>query len=121
MAKILVVEDNDVLRRAYTTILTTQGYEVAEAADGQSALEKAREWEPDLILLDILMPIIDGLEFLRQYKPTEHPNVKIIVFSNSQVPHMISQAVDLGAKKYLIKANISPKEMLETVETELRG
>lgn len=120
MPRILLVEDDSILRRAYSTILTREGYEVYQAVDGQHALEKAAEINPELILLDLLMPKMDGIEFLKQYDIlTKHPTVKVIVFSNSSMSEKMQQAMKLGAKKYMVKANIPPKEIIKLVKEEL--
>lgn len=120
MARILIVEDNLALRRAYRTILTAAGHEVAEAANGADALRVAEESNPELILLDLLMPTMDGIGFLREYKQKEeHPSVVVIIFSNSSAPEKVVEAQKLGAKRYLIKAVISPKEIIKIVHDEI--
>lgn len=111
--RILIVEDEQLLNEAYQTILTREGYDVDSAFDGKEALEKVKDADPDLILLDLRMPRVDGLDFLREYKPsTEHPNVKIIVFSNLDEQSEIESAFELGAQKYIMKAWATPKELV---------
>jgi len=113
---IMVVEDERTLSDAYQIILRTAGYTVTAAHDGQEALDMAAKSEPTLILLDLRMPHMDGLEFLRQYKLKEkHPKVKVIVFSNYDMQKEIDEAYSLGADRYILKAWASPKELLQVV------
>lgn len=113
--KILVVEDSPILRSAYTTKFTIEGFAVDAAVDGAEALEKARASEPDLIVLDMLMPQMNGIEFLREYDLSAHPGVRVVVFSNTSVPGMIEEALDLGAAKVLTKSIVSPKDLVGVV------
>jgi CheY-like chemotaxis protein len=117
---ILIVEDERSLNEAYQMILRKSGYTVHVAFDGQEALEVANHVEPDLILLDLRMPKMDGLEFLRHYKLLdEHPKVRVIVFSNYDMQKEIDEAYRLGADRYFMKALASPKELLQVVEATL--
>ncbi|MBX6334154.1 response regulator [Candidatus Saccharibacteria bacterium] len=119
---ILIVEDEQALNEAYQTILRKAGYTVQVAFDGQEALEVAQMEEPAIILLDLRMPRMDGIEFLRNYNlRQEHPNVKVIVFSNYDMQKEIDEAYDLGADRYFMKALASPKELLQVVENTLAG
>jgi len=119
---ILIVEDEQALNEAYQTILRKAGYTVQVAFDGQEALEVAQMEEPAIILLDLCMPRVDGIEFLRNYNlRQEHPNVKVIVFSNYDMQKEIDEAYDLGADRYFMKALASPKELLQVVENTLAG
>ncbi|HEX7963656.1 MAG TPA: response regulator [Candidatus Saccharimonadales bacterium] len=117
---ILIVEDERSLNEAYQMILKKSGYSVHVAFDGKEALEVAAEVNPALILLDLRMPRMDGLEFLRQYKLLEeHPDVRVIVFSNYDMQKEIDEAYRLGADRYFMKALASPKELLQVVEATL--
>jgi len=119
---ILIVEDEQSLNEAYQIILRKSGYNVQVAYDGKEALEVAKEVEPSLILLDLRMPRMDGLEFLRHYNVLdEHPNVKVIVFSNYDMQKEIDEAYRLGADRYFMKALASPKELLQVVEATLNN
>jgi DNA-binding response OmpR family regulator len=121
IAKILVVEDEQTLNEAYEMILSKSGYDVVVAHDGQDALEKSKKFEPDLILLDLRMPILNGIGFLEKYDlPNLHPKVKVIVFSNLDTQSEIDEAYKLGAKRYILKAWASPKELLNIVEDTLK-
>lgn len=115
--KILIVEDEIVLNDAYKMILQKEGYEVSVAYDGSEALKLTEEIEPDLILLDLRMPHMNGIEFLKAYQLTEkHPNVKVIVFSNLDTQKEIDEAYGLGAEKYMLKAWAAPKELIRLVK-----
>jgi two-component system, OmpR family, response regulator VicR len=118
--RILIVEDENALNDAYRMILTKAGYDVATAFDGREALERIHDKEPELILLDLRMPRMDGIEFLRHVKLLdEHPHVRVIVFSNYDMQKEIDEAYRLGAERYILKAWASPKELLQVVQDTL--
>lgn len=117
---ILVVEDDVTLNKAYKTLLEQAGYDVTIATNGQEALDITESKKPELIFLDLRMPVLDGVGFLRQYKPKEnHPDVKIIVFSNYDMQKEVDEAYKLGADRYVLKAWASPKELLHIVRDTL--
>lgn len=117
---ILIVEDESALNQAYQIILRKAGYTVVSAYDGEDALTKAKHYTPDLILLDLRMPHMDGLNFLRHYKLRElHPHVKVIVFSNYDIQQDIDEAYQQGADRYILKAWASPNELLKVVRDTL--
>ncbi|HEX5797391.1 MAG TPA: response regulator [Candidatus Saccharimonadales bacterium] len=118
--KILIVEDEKPLSEAYQIVLKKEGFDVDAAYDGEQALEHTKKQEPDLILLDLRMPKMSGIEFLKKYKPAKkHPGVKIIVFSNLDAQNEIDKAYELGAHKYMLKAWASPKELVNFVRDTL--
>lgn len=118
---ILIVEDDPDLAEVYKTLLSQQTrYSVALARNGEEALKQAEAHTPDLVLLDLRMPVMSGIEFLEQYNLKEkHPNVKVIVFSNYDLQDSIDDAYKLGAIRYVLKAWASPKELLQIVEDAL--
>ena len=119
-ATILIVEDENALNQAYQIILRQAGYKVVSAYDGEDALQKAADHKPDLILLDLRMPHMDGLNFLRHYNlKQQHPDVKVVVFSNYDIQQDIDEAYDQGADRYILKAWASPKELLKVVSDTL--
>jgi CheY-like chemotaxis protein len=121
-ATILIVEDEQALNEAYQMILEKSGYTVFAAYDGKEALEVTEKIEPTLILLDLRMPRMDGIQFLEHYDLKEkHPKVKVIVFSNYDMQKEIDQAYSLGAERYILKAWASPKELLQVVENTLQN
>ncbi len=120
-AKILVVEDEQELNEAYELILKSEGHKVVVAHDGEEALSKLKKFEPDLILLDLRMPKINGIEFLEQYQlPAHHPNVRVVVFSNLDAENEINKAYSLGADRYILKAWASPRELIKLVDDTLK-
>lgn len=120
MKHILIIEDEPTLASAYKTLLEQAGYQVSSAHNGKDALDQSTKFEPDLILLDLRMPIMNGVEFLNSYKLKEkHPKVKVIVFSNYDMQEEIDEAYRLGADRYVLKAWASPKEILQIVKNTL--
>src|SRR5690348_4368331 len=116
MAKLLIVEDDQYIREMYALILRKAGHEVLEAPDGSAGLVEARQGGFGVILLDLMMPQMDGLTFLRELKkvtPTK-PNGPIIVMSNLAYNPAKDEAASLGAIDFLVKADLEPKDILET-------
>jgi two-component system aerobic respiration control protein ArcA len=114
---ILVVEDDLMLNDAYKMILESNGHITRTAYDGKEALRLVEEQEPDIIFLDLRMPVMDGIEFLKTYQPKKlHKHVKVIVFSNYDMQQEVDEAYELGAERYVLKAWASPKELLKLVE-----
>ena len=114
---ILVVEDDPSLNEAYKMILESSGHRTRTAFDGKEALRLVAEQDPDIIFLDLRMPIMDGIEFLKKYEPKKsHKHVKVIVFSNYDMQQEVDEAYDLGAERYVLKAWASPKELLKLVD-----
>jgi DNA-binding response OmpR family regulator len=119
--KILIVEDERNLNEAYQMILSSQGYEIVAAYDGTEALDLTKDFEPDLILLDLRMPTMGGVEFLKKYNlKKSHPKVKVVIFSNLDTQKEIDEAYKLGAEKYMLKAWASPKELTQLVKSLLK-
>src|SRR2546423_11111857 len=109
MAKILVVEDDLFIRDLYRETLKTEGYEVDTAVDGDDALVKIKQGTYDLILLDIIMPKMDGLNLMRKIKsdPTIPKHGSVVFLSNLDDSDEIKQALELG-NGYLIKSQLTP-------------
>ncbi len=120
MAKILIAEDEKALNDAYVLILKRAKHTVKSALDGAEALKICETFEPDLILLDLRMPHVGGIEFLKQYNiPEKHPNVKVIIFSNLDMQKEIDEAFALGATKYMLKSWASPSELTKMIDAQL--
>lgn len=116
-ATILIVEDDTDLNSAYEMILTSSGYRVATAYNGKEALETLeRDGDPDIIFLDLRMPVMDGIEFLKHYDAPSHEGTTIIVFSNYDAKKEVDEAYELGADRYVLKARAAPKELIKIVE-----
>jgi two-component system response regulator VicR len=122
MARVLVVEDDRDLNKAYSIILRHEGHEVVSAFDGQEALNKLTNFDPELVLLDLLMPIMGGLEFLQQWEKTKrHPNVKILIFTNMENSPEVAEAYKLGAERCIIKSWTAPHNLARVVSESLAG
>ena len=116
MADILIVEDNDMLNKAYRIVLEKNGHTVEAATNGSDALDIIEKFKPKVILLDLLMPKMGGLEFLRQYDAIKaNKDVKVVVLTNLGKEENIQEALDLGAYKYIIKAHSSPADLAALV------
>lgn len=118
-AKILIVEDEKSLAEAYKLILEKHKYAVALAFNGQEALDAVHGDTPDVILLDINMPTMNGLEFLRHLEKMDNGEPAVIVFSNMDSQADIDEAYRLGAKRYILKAWASPQDLVKIVEEAL--
>lgn len=121
-AKILFVDDDNFLRKVYKSELTEQGYEVILAADGEEGLEKAQITDPDLIILDMIMPQKNGFEVLMELqKNPATQNTPVIILSNLGQEDDIKKGLDLGAVDYLVKDNITLSTIVEKVEQYLNS
>ena len=118
--RILVAEDDRFLRKAAEMALKRQGYTVLTAADGEEALRAARSVLPDLILLDLIMPKLNGFDVLQALKkdaPTAH--IPVIILSNLGQDRDVQQALDAGAAAYFIKTDLSLQALVQRVEEAL--
>jgi len=115
--RILIVEDDSFVMDIYQTKLGQSGYEVTGAGNGLEALKKMEEGTFDLILLDIIMPYMDGLEVLKKIKADEkNKNLPIILLTNLSQKEEVDKGLGLGANDYLIKSHFTPSEVLEKVK-----
>jgi CheY-like chemotaxis protein len=119
---ILLVEDDRFLRKAAEATLRRHGFIVRTAADGEEALQRVRDEVPDLVLLDLIMPKLQGFEVLRILKqdPTTK-QIPIVVLSNLGQESDVQQALQGGAVAYFIKANLSLQELVTKVQTLFTG
>jgi two-component system response regulator VicR len=116
VAKIFIVEDDQDLNAAYRMILTKEKYQVETAFNGDEALHKVEAFDPDLILLDLLMPVKSGVEFLQEYDVVnKHKNVKVLIFANLEHASEIHEAFRLGADQCVIKAWTAPQGLVKIV------
>jgi CheY-like chemotaxis protein len=121
MSKILLVEDDNSLRNAYDMILRTKNYFVETASNGQEALDKLQHYDPSLILLDLLMPVMDGLEFLENYEPQNNFKAPVLLLTNMPSSPNVTRCMQLGVKKVVIKSSLTPSELLEVVDQNLKN
>lgn len=121
MKKILIVEDDKFLRELISQKLIREDYDIIEAVDGEKGLKAIKEEKPDLVLLDLILPGIDGFEVLTKAK--EDPAMKdipIIILSNLGQKDDIERGLKIGAIDYLIKAHFTPGEIVEKVKSVLK-
>ncbi len=121
MASILVVEDDKDLNAAYKVILESEKHKVKTAFNGQEALGLLKKYTPDLILLDLLMPIMGGIELLEQYDLTNHPQVKVLIFTNMENSPEVTKAYNLGATRCIIKSWTAPQNLSKVVNDTLKS
>jgi two-component system chemotaxis response regulator CheY len=120
MKQILVIEDNAVAANLYRMTLSNAGYEVAVATDGESGLAAAASSHPDLVLLDLMLPKIAGLEVLRKIRSNPAlAGVPVMVTSNAYTGPRLDELRSAGATQILTKAKISPKELTRVVNDTL--
>ncbi|MEA2113399.1 MAG: response regulator [Patescibacteria group bacterium] len=114
MAKILVVEDDKFLRELLVRKLKTEGFEISVAVNGEEGIKKIQEQLPQLVLLDLVLPGIDGFEILKQIKSDPKTNkIAVIILSNLGQQEEVERGVRLGADDYLIKAHFTPDEIVK--------
>ncbi len=120
--RILIVEDDAFLRKASEVGLKKRGFTVFTACDGEEALRQVRVGAPDLILLDLLMPKLSGMQVLEALKQDKGTcDIPIVVLSNSFIDSDVKKAANLGAVGYLVKVNLSLQELGDRVIEYLGG
>jgi len=121
-ACVLLIEDDKFLRKACEVSLKKRGLTVITAMDGEEGLRQARANNPDLILLDMLMPKLSGMETLEALKNDERTRgIPVVILSNSSVDTRVQRAKELGAVGYLVKASLSLQELGDRVLSFLEG
>ena len=120
--KILVVEDDKFLRELITQKLAREGYDVVSAVDGEDGVVKVKENKPDIVLLDLILPGIDGFEVLAKIKEDEElSNIPVIILSNLGQRDDVDRGIKLGATDFLIKAHFTPSEIVEKIEAVMKN
>jgi DNA-binding response OmpR family regulator len=120
--KILIIEDEQYLADMYKMKFEHEGYEVELAYDGERGIERARKSRPDLVLLDLVLPKIDGYAVLRALRANKKTkNLKIYILSNLGQEEEIEEGFKNGANGYLIKANVTPAQLVKSVEKIFHG
>lgn len=118
---VLLVEDNDFIRNMYHLKLSKSDVEVVEAIDGKMALDKIKEHKPDLVMLDMMMPNVSGIDVLRElHKAKITPDLPVIVLTNIMNPQSIEEAKKLGARDYIIKTDLTPSQVVEKLSPYLK-
>ncbi|MFO7245970.1 MAG: response regulator [Bacillota bacterium] len=119
MARILVVDDTAFMRLRLNNLLTEAGHEVLEAENGQQAVERYAEAKPDLVLMDITMPVMDGLTALEQIR-SQYPEARVIMCTAMGQQALVLRALKAGAKDFIVKP-FEPQRVLTAVQRVLGG
>lgn len=115
--RVLYIEDEKFFADTVEKVLSAVGYSVKQAGDGEIGLKLAREWKPNLILLDLLLPKIEGFEVLRQLKADlATQGIPIIILSNLNSEDDVKKATDLGAQHFFVKAVTMPTNIVNMVK-----
>ena len=119
--KILIVEDDKFLRDLISQKLAKEGYEVDEAVDGEEGVKMIKEVKPDLVLLDLILPGINGFEVLVKMKEdSSTSSIPVIILSNLGQKEDVEKGLKLGAVDYLIKAHFTPGEIIDKIRAVLK-
>jgi len=120
MKKIILIEDDEFLFDVYKLKLEKENFKVKIVQDGSKALEKIKNYKPDMILLDIVLPNLDGWEILKKIKSDDEiKNIPVIILSNLAQEDQIKKSLKLGAVKYLVKSQYMPSEIIQEIKKVL--
>ncbi len=118
--KILIVEDEKDIRELYTEVLKDSGFDVTEAPDGEIGLKEATSGKHDVVLLDIMLPKMDGLQILREIKKDPKlAGLKVLLLTNLSTDNVIKEGFALGADSYVIKSEMTPDQVIDEVNKAL--
>ena len=121
MKKILFIEDEPTLQKTVDKFLENSGYEIKGAMDGELGIKMAKKFQPDIILLDLILPKMNGFEVLEELQKDEATkNIPVIVLTNLEGSVDVEKAISLGAKTYLVKANYELSEIVKKIEEVLK-
>lgn len=122
MVKVLITEDDPLMSRMYQKIFTFEGYEVIMAGNGEEGLEKAKLEKPTIILLDVMMPKMNGLQMLEKLKlDPASKSIPVIMLTNLAGEKDAETAMSKGAVKYIVKSEYEPKQVVDMVKEILAG
>lgn len=117
---ILFIEDEEALQKSISTVLQKDGYKVLSAMNGETAVKYAREEKYDLVLLDLILPKLNGFEILKELKENEEKkSIPVLIVTNLETSADIQKALDLGATNYLVKSNYDLDEIVKKIKTAL--
>jgi DNA-binding response OmpR family regulator len=120
MKKILIIEDDPIVAHIYQTRLEKEGYEVEISHDGQSGFYRIHEFKPDAVLLDLMLPKMNGVEILKKIRAQSQFNhTPIIVFTNAYVPNMIHESFGAGATQVFNKATLTPRQIIDALQNAI--
>ena len=115
LPRVLLVEDDDVIREVYTMKLELEGFPVRAAENGQVAMDLVEEFKPDIILLDMMMPVMGGLDVMRAWRKKGELPGEVIVFSNISAPAHMNEVMGLGASDYWVKSDYTPERAVDAL------
>jgi len=119
--KILIIEDDKFLKELIAQKLVKEGYNIAEAIDGEEGIKKVKSEQPDLDLIDLILPGIDGFEVLSKMKEDSSlVSIPVIILSNLGQKEDVEKGLKLGAADYLIKAHFTPGEIIDKIKIILK-
>lgn len=122
MAKVLIIEDELPYRKVYKRKFEVSGYTVETAADGEEGLEKIRSFQPDIILLDVMMPKMDGFQVLQAVKSDDSLKaIPVLATTNLSTGDDSHKLLAMGAAEVIVKSDTEPNTLVEKVEQTLRG
>jgi len=122
MKKVLIIEDDPVVGHIHRTRLEKEGYAVEVSVDGQSGFYRIHEFRPDAVLLDLMLPKMNGIDILKKIRAqSQFGRVPIVVFTNAYVPNMIHEAFSAGASRVFNKATLTPRQILEALHLLIYG
>ena len=120
MKKILIIEDDPIVAHIYQTRLEKEGYEVEISHDGQSGFYRIHEFKPDAVLLDLMLPKMNGVEILKKIRAqSQFGHTPIIVFTNAYVPNMIHESFGAGATQVFNKATLTPRQIIDALQNAI--
>lgn len=118
MKRILIIEDDPIVANIYRNKFTNEGYQVETASDGEAGLQLAIQFQPDVIVLDLMLPKVTGTDLMKSIRAHEKlKDVPIIVFSNTYLTNMVQEAWKAGATKCLSKANCTPRQLIDVIRS----
>jgi len=122
MAKILIVEDDPLISRMYQTVFKFEGFDVDMARNGEEGIEKLKKDKPSLVLLDIMMPKMSGIDVLREVKDDPMTkNIPVVVLTNLSGMRDAETALSMGAVKFIVKSKNKPKQIVAQIKEVLAG
>jgi two-component system response regulator MprA len=114
--KVAIIEDDPTIRQMYQTKLVEEGFEVKTASDGGAGLDLIKVYRPNIILLDIMMPGLNGIDFLQNMRRISlNDDIKVIVLTNLDDPNIAKSLHDMGISEYVVKAETTPGGIVEKI------
>jgi DNA-binding response OmpR family regulator len=121
-SKIAIVEDDIAIVQMYQLKFRAEGYEVAFAEDGEQGLQLIEEFQPDIVLLDLMMPVMNGTEVLKKLRKEDWgKDLKVIVLTNMSESEAPDEMNELGVEEYIVKSDLTPKEVTAKIKQALGG